>query len=123
VSELNKSIVKVLIAAVGKEHVLIDQESLSFYSMDVYRSIEKPIAVVQPGSIEELQETVRVTTGLGIAIVTRGGGASYTDGYLPTTTESVIVDTARLNNIVEVNEEDMFIMVEPGVTWLNWLIN
>ena len=116
-SELNKSIVKVLIAAVGKEHVLTDQESLSFYSMDVYRSIETPIAVVQPGSIEELQETVRVTTGLGVAIVTRGGGASYTDGYLPTTAESVIVDTARLNNIVEINEEDMFITVEPGVTW------
>ena len=62
-SEANKNIVKVLKAAVGKDNVLTDQESLSFYSMDVYRSIETPIAVVQPGSIEELQEAVRVTTG------------------------------------------------------------
>ena len=59
-SESNKNVVKVLKAAVGKDNVLTDQESLSFYSMDVYRSIETPIAVVQPGSIEELQEAVRV---------------------------------------------------------------
>ena len=116
-SEANKNVVKVLKAAVGKDNVLTDQESLSFYSMDVYRSIETPIAIVQPGSIEELQEAVRVTTGLGVAIVTRGGGASYTDGYLPTTAESVIVETSRLNKIIEINEEDMFITVEPGVTW------
>ena len=116
-SETNKNVVKVLKAAVGKDNVLIDQESLSFYSMDVYRSIETPIAVVQPGSTEELQEAVRVATGLDVAIVTRGGGASYTDGYLPTTAESVIVDTSRLNKILEINEEDMFITVEPGITW------
>ena len=44
-SEANKNVVKVLKAAVGKDNVLTDQESLSFYSMDVYRSIETPIAI------------------------------------------------------------------------------
>ena len=85
--------------------------------MDVYRSFEIPIAVVQPGSVEELQEVVRVATGLGTAIVARGGGASYTDGYLPTTPKSITIDTSRLNKIVEINEEDMFVTVESGVTW------
>ena len=116
-SDIEKNLIKVLKAAVGKDHVLTDQESLSFYSMDVYRSIETPIAVIKPGSAEELQEAVRVTTGLDVAVITRGGGASYTDAYLPATAQSIIIDTSRLNKIIEINEEDMFITVEPGVTW------
>ena len=116
-SDIEKNLVKVLKAAVGKDHVLTDQESLSFYSMDVYRSIETPIAVIKPGSVEELQEAVRVATGLDVAVITRGGGASYTDAYLPATAQSIIIDTSRLNKIIEINEEDMFITVEPGVTW------
>ena len=55
-SDIEKNLIKVLKAAVGKDHVLTDQESLSFYSMDVYRSIETPIAVIKPDSAEELQE-------------------------------------------------------------------
>ena len=77
-SQAEKETVSVLRAAIGKKYVLTDQQSLEFYSMDVYRSFEIPIAVVQPGSVEELQEVVRVATGLGMAIVARGGGASYT---------------------------------------------
>ena len=116
-SDIEKNLIKVLKAAVGKDHVLTDQESLSFYSMDVYRSIETPIAVIKPGSVEELQEAVRVATGLDVAVITRGGGASYTDAYLPATAQSLIIDTSRLNKIIEINEEDMFITVAPGVNW------
>ena len=83
-SQAEKEAISVLTAAIGKKYILTDQKSVEFYSMDVYRSFETPIAVVQPGSVEELQEVVRVASGLGIAIVTRGGGASYTDGYLVT---------------------------------------
>ena len=60
---------------------------------------------------------MRVATGLDVAVITRGGGASYTDAYLPATAQSLIIDTSRLNKIIEINEEDMFITVEPGVTW------
>ena len=116
-SQSKTDLVSVLGAAIGKKYVLTDQESLEFYSMDIYRSIEVPIAILQPGSVEELQEVVRVATGLDIAVVARGGGASYTDGYLPTTSESIIIDTTRLNKIVEINEEDMYVIVESGVTW------
>ena len=73
-SQSKKDLISVLGAAIGKKYVLTDQESLKFYSMDVYRSIEIPIAILQPGSVEELQEVVRVATGLDVAIVARGGG-------------------------------------------------
>ena len=44
-NQSKKDLISVLGAAIGKKYVLTDQESLKFYSMDVYRSIEIPIAM------------------------------------------------------------------------------
>ena len=53
----------------------------------------------------------------GLPIVPRGGGASYTDGYTPSETSSVVIDTSRMNRIVEINERDMYVVAQVGVTW------
>jgi len=106
-----------LAAIVGQAHVLTGEADRDFYAMDVYNQLKVPLAVVQPGTIEELQKVVRTATGSGVAVVPRGGGASYTDGYLPTVTNSILLDTGRLNRIVELSEGDMYVTVEPGITW------
>ena len=106
-----------LAAIVGQAHVLTSEADRDFYAMDVYNQLKVPLAVVQPGTIEELQKVVRTATGSGVAVVPRGGGASYTDGYLPTVSNSILLDTGRLNRIVEINEGDMYVTVEPGITW------
>lgn len=111
------SVLADLAAIVGERHVLTSQADRDFYAMDVYSQRELPLAVVQPGSVEELQRVVRTATAAGVAVVTRGGGASYTDGYLPATPNSITLDTSRLNRIVEINATDMVVTVEPGVTW------
>jgi FAD/FMN-containing dehydrogenase len=103
----------------GADHVLCDPADREFFAMDVYNALELPLAVVQPGSVEELQEIARIASDAGVAMVPRGGGASYTDAYLPTTTNSLLIDTERMNRIVEVNREDMYVTVEPGITWAN----
>ena len=106
-----------LTALLGAEHVLTGDADREFYAMDVYSSRERPLAVVQPATVEDLQEIVRIAAVNGIALVPRGGGASYTDAYLPATPKSLLVDTSRLDRIVEINEQDMYVTVEPGVTW------
>ncbi|MEO8444203.1 MAG: FAD-binding oxidoreductase, partial [Gammaproteobacteria bacterium] len=106
-----------LTAIVGRDHVLTGDADREFYAMDVYNQLKLPLAVVQPGSVEELQRVVRTATGAGVAVVPRGGGASYTDAYLPTVSNSILLDTGRLNRIVELNEGDMYVSVEPGITW------
>jgi len=106
-----------LAAIVGPAHVLTGEADRDFYAMDVYNQLKVPLAVVQPGSIGELQKVVRTATRSGVAVVPRGGGASYTDGYLPTVASSILLDTGRLNRIVELNERDMYVTVEPGLTW------
>jgi len=113
----NKNILDELNSAVGPEHVLTSEVDREFYATDVYNFREMPLAVVQPGSVAQLQDVARIASVAGIALVPRGGGASYTDAYLPNSENSLLIDTERMNQIVEINEEDMYVTVEPGITW------
>ena len=88
-----------LAAIVGQAHVLTSDADREFYSMDVYNHLKLPLAVVQPGSVEELQKVVRTATSAGVSVVPRGGGASYTDAYLPTLTNSILLDTTSRNSV------------------------
>ena len=65
-SQAEKEAISVLTAVIGKKYVLTDQKSVEFYSMDVYRSFEIPIAVVQPGSVEELQRLANDLIGYDV---------------------------------------------------------
>ncbi len=116
-SESQADVVHKLANAIGRDYVLTADEERNFYAMDVYSQRELPIAVVQPGSLSDAVEVSRIAAAAGVALVPRGGGASYTDAYLPDTANSLLVDTSRMNRILEINEEDMYVTVEPGVTW------
>ena len=110
-------LIEQLSAITGANNILTDAEDLRFYSTDVYRQADEIAdVVVRPGSVEELQAIVRCCAVAGSPIVTRGGGASYTDGYLPVRKNTVCVDTSRLTRI-DINENDMFVTAEAGVTW------
>ena len=114
---MSQEILQELSSLLGSDHVITDDAERRYFTTDVYNSRELPLAVIQPGSVEELQEAARIALKNNIALVPRGGGASYTDGYLPVTSQSLLVETSRLNRIVEINATDMYVTVEPAVTW------
>lgn len=105
------------LAAIVSPDGLITGDEVAFFATDVFRALAMPLAVVRPASVEQLRAAVVAATRLGVAVVTRGGGASYTDAYLPTVARSILLDTGGLNRIVEINARDMTVTVEPGVTW------
>ena len=115
VTELQPSVLDSLRQIAGNDHVLTGAEDLQFYSSDVLREADPAEVVLQPGTKEELAQAVKTATEAGLAVIPRGGGLSYTDGYLPQRTHSMIVDMRRLDRIVEINTEDMLVTVEPGV--------
>jgi FAD/FMN-containing dehydrogenase len=105
-----------LAAIVGAAHVLTDAQDLAFYSTDVFSAGKPPVAVVRPGTIDELQAIVRLAYETASPLVVRGGGASYTDGYLHTQDAGITLDTARLKAI-RIDAMGATVTVEPGVTW------
>ncbi|WP_101757849.1 FAD-binding oxidoreductase [Oceanicoccus sp. KOV_DT_Chl] len=42
---------------------------------------------------------------------------SYTSGYVPVEEATVLIDTSRMNQVLEINTEDMFVTVEVGCSW------
>jgi FAD binding domain len=104
----------------GKEHVSADEKTREFYSRDLsFRPYKVAEVVIRPGNIEELSKAVGATTRAGHAILARGGGMSYTSGYTPEREDTVLVDMRRMNRILEINREDMYVVVECGCTWKN----
>jgi D-lactate dehydrogenase (cytochrome) len=89
----------------------------AFLAMDVYRAGAVPRGVVRPETIAELREIVMAAAAGGLAIHMRGGGVSYTDGFLPRSADSIVIDTGALTRIVAINEPDMLVTVEPGISW------
>lgn len=103
--------------AVGSDNVLTDQTACTLFAQDVYRKADPALAVVKPSDVMTLSKAVKAATQGGFAIVPRGGGMSYTSGYIPAEGSSVMVDMAAMDRILDINEDDMTVTVEAGCTW------
>ena len=100
------------------DRVIADAATRDYYANDVFwQPGIPPLAVVLPQTREEAAEAVRLATDAGLSVVPRGGGMSYTKGYLPDRADSVVIDSRKLNRILEVNTDDRYITVEAGCTW------
>ncbi|MFL2769967.1 MAG: FAD-binding oxidoreductase [Rhodospirillaceae bacterium] len=115
--ELDNMLIATLQSILGTEYVITDETERIYYSQDVNNSGPTVMAVIQPQSKEQLCKSIATITKAGVAVFPRGGGFSYTDGYVPTTSKGITVDTRKLNRILEINTEDMYVTVEAGCTW------
>jgi len=115
---LNENVLAQLSQIVGGENVTVDAKDLRYYSQDVYSEAKHhTLCGVKPGSIKELSEIVKLATDNDYSLYPRGAGMSYTGGYLPTTSNGITVEMTRMNRVVEINKEDMYVTVEAGCTW------
>jgi hypothetical protein len=71
---------------------------------------------IMPSSAEEVQEIVKIANKYKIPIVPWVSGINF--GSIATPRKGgIVVDLRRLNRIIEVNEDDMYAVVEGGITW------
>ncbi len=102
----------------GADAVLEAEGDRRFFSQDIAGPREHVAAlVVRPRTVEQLSQTVSAATGAGHSVVARGGGSSYTGGYVPDRDACVLIDTRELARVVEIDPDDMYVTVEAGCTW------
>jgi len=111
------SLTRSLQSIVGEDHVTIDAAECVYYAQDVFTRAAPAAAVVAPGNKEQLAAVVKTAVAAGVAVVARGGGMSYTSAYVPAEENSIMVDFSRMNRVLELNREDMYVTVEAGITW------
>ena len=111
-------IISRLATLLGSAHVISDVAERRFYSTDIYREGQLALAVVRPDSTNDVSQLLQLAAVHNLPVLARGGGASYTDGYTPAAANAIVIDTSRMNRIVEINERDMYCVVQAGVTWV-----
>ncbi len=101
----------------GTENVCLDENEIAFFSQDIWATGTTADVVASPRSTDELAQAVKLISNAGLTINPRGGGMSYTGGFTPTKSKSAILDLSKMDKILEVNTEDMYVTVEAGCTW------
>ena len=113
----DRNLADALVGIMGRAHVLEDAAERAYFAADLFFQGPPALLVVQPGSRDELVQAVKACYAAGVAIVPRGGGLSYTGGYVPKGPRAVIFDTRGLNRVVGVEADDLYVTVEAGCTW------
>ncbi|MFO1354592.1 MAG: FAD-binding oxidoreductase [Gammaproteobacteria bacterium] len=111
------ALVCALTACLGPDRVITDPAGRRLLSTDLYAEDATCEVAIRPADTASLAAAVKAATNAGYVICPRGGGLSYTGGYVPGTTRSVVVDTRDLSGIVELDAGDMTLTVRAGTTW------
>src|SRR6266436_6221812 len=93
--------------------VRFDQYSRLLYSTDASMYQMEPIGVVVPRHAGDVQAVLEIANRGNVAVLPRGGGTSLTG---QTVNRAVVMDFSRfMNDVLEVNEEEMWARVQPGL--------
>lgn len=104
-----------LAQALGADQVVTSPNRLAYYAHDVFRHGAQAHCIIRPIDIEGVQAAARLCSLAGVAMVPRGGGASYSDGYL-LDAPHVLFDLGALQAI-EIDTDNARVRVGAGVTW------
>ncbi|MBU1056596.1 MAG: FAD-binding oxidoreductase [Proteobacteria bacterium] len=74
-----------------------------------------PGIIVRPGSTEEVSEIIKLANLTHTPVIPRGGGASIFGFPAGIPGRSIVIDTTRLDKIIEINEENMTVTAEAGI--------
>ena len=108
-------IINELKTIVGKKNLLTDNEDMFTYSYDA--AVLDPVlpeAVVIPETGDAVGKIVKMCRENKIALTVRGSGTNLSGGTIPVKSGIVLL-TGKLNSILEINEQDMYAVVQPGV--------
>jgi glycolate oxidase len=111
-----EAIVADLRRLLGAGGVIADEDGRRAYETDAltaYRAL--PLAVLLPGSTEEVSRALRYCHQHGVKVVARGAGTSLSGGALPSE-DAVVIGVSRMSRVLEVDYVNRVARVEVGIT-------
>ena len=123
------AIVDELRSVVGTAHVFVDADQRAGFEVDWtgrYRGVS--VAVVRPGSTEEVAGVVRACARAGVAIVPQGGNTGLVGGSVPRSATDletddrpvIVLSLTRLDHLGPVDLASMQVTAGAGVTLSRW---
>lgn len=102
---------------VGDKNVSGRPEDLAPYSRDY--SLTPPAMpdyVVKPKNAEEIRQIIKLANNYKTPVIPVSSTVHFYGATIPSQ-GGIILDLRRMNQILEINEPDRLVRIEPGVTW------
>lgn len=110
-------IVEKLIEIVGEKGVANKEYILAAYSRDASPEPPKrPEIIVKPTSTEEVSQVMKLANQNKIPVTPAGGRTSMCGASIPQK-GGILLDLTLMNRILEVNEDELYVHVQCGITW------
>jgi glycolate dehydrogenase FAD-linked subunit len=103
-----------LIGIVGEKNVRTDEIERLCYSRDLSVHEAVPDAVVFVQTTEEVSKIMSLANKQKIPVTPRGSGTSAVGSALAAK-GGILLDLSRMNHVLEIDKENGFVVVEPGV--------
>ena len=114
-----KGVVNKLQTILGNERVTDDPLDLLSYSRDASMDTGMPNVVVFPKTTQDVVDIVQVANTSKVPVIPRGSGSNVSGGVIATSRGGIIVSLTRMNKILELDEDNFQVLVEPGVICLD----
>lgn len=114
--KIDASDIEFLKSIVDEDRIYVGHENIHHdYSRDELAGIEKyPDVLIHPVNVEEISKILKYANEKLIPITTRGQGTGLVGGAVPLC-GGIMLSTEKMNKILEIDEENLTVTVEPGV--------
>ena len=114
---LPRNVYEELEAVVGKEYISDKEYILAGNRAPRPGGVKvgKPAAILLPATTEEIQQIVKICNKYGISYIAVALSCFITAYPNPKSENTIILCLKRMDKIVEINEEDRYVVIEPGV--------
>jgi len=104
--------------AVGAEYIFDDPKILEEYSKDYSLTPpQKPLVIVKVKNADEVLKVILSANDDGIPIYPSSSKVHFYGGTIPRKDGAIIMDLSDMDRIVEIDEMNRWVHIEPGVTW------
>lgn len=114
-TELSPDATQQLTALLGDRLSLAAADRAQHATSETHFAGPPPDAVAYPENTEEVAQIVKICARHSLPVIGWGAGTSL-EGHALAMSGGVTVDFSRMNKVLKVNQEDMDVTVQPGVT-------
>lgn len=114
-NKIDESILHELRQIVGADNVLTSQEDRTKYAHDEVTEVQRePEAILKAATAEEVSRILKLANVRNVPVTPRGAGQGLSCGAVAAY-GGVVLTMERMNRILEIDEDNLMVTVEPGV--------
>ena len=114
----SRQVIDELTAIVGSDYVLSEESDLLVYEYDGSADKGLPVVVILPENAEQVSKIVTTAGQYNIPVIARGAGTGLSGGAVADE-GGIVIGMSRLKKILEVDVDNRYAIVEPGVVNLD----